>query len=202
MLLWDSSIVEWYFRRADTPQTDRGDAAGRDVDIPWRRVAATPRLRRGYSVETGARVRYYPALTTGETHVAVNRSTAIPVLDRLEGDMKEVAKLVAGAQRVHGQHMCARCIAQYWRDVFAAIRARVRYDLVLDDKTKVLAVVEAEGACDVYHEVAVSFPADDKHNYHGSIAYYKNHKPTVSRGVGLCDWLRRERKQEKVRVVR
>ena len=26
-------------------------ACGRDVDIPWRRVVATPRPRRGYSVE-------------------------------------------------------------------------------------------------------------------------------------------------------
>ena len=48
-------------------ETSRGDAAaatwifhgdesrrrrGRDVDIPWRRVAATPRPQRGYSVET------------------------------------------------------------------------------------------------------------------------------------------------------
>ena len=62
-----------YFRRADIPPKSRGDAAvvawifrgeesrrrrGRDVDIPRRRVAATPRWWRGYSAETGARFRY------------------------------------------------------------------------------------------------------------------------------------------------
>ena len=31
----------------------------RGASIPWRRVAATPRLRRGHSVETGARHRYW-----------------------------------------------------------------------------------------------------------------------------------------------
>jgi len=36
-------------RRADTPRTGRGDAGGRDADIPRRRFAAPPRLRAGYS---------------------------------------------------------------------------------------------------------------------------------------------------------
>ena len=40
---------EAFFCRADTLWTGR---AAFDADIPWRRVAATPRLRRGYSVET------------------------------------------------------------------------------------------------------------------------------------------------------
>ena len=40
-----------YFPRADLPKTGRGDAAAATW-IFQRRVAATPRLRRGYSVET------------------------------------------------------------------------------------------------------------------------------------------------------
>ena len=61
-----SGMYAWHVRRADIPQTSRGDAAagtwifrggesrrhrGQDVDSPWRRVAAAPWLRRGYSVE-------------------------------------------------------------------------------------------------------------------------------------------------------
>ena len=60
---WDQDDGSAYVRRADLPLTSRGDAATwifrghesrpcRDVDIPWRRVAATPRPRRGYSAET------------------------------------------------------------------------------------------------------------------------------------------------------
>ena len=52
-------------RVAATPWVRRGYSEGgsrrrrgRDVDIPWRRVAATPRPRRGYSVETGRARRY------------------------------------------------------------------------------------------------------------------------------------------------
>ena len=42
-----------HFRRAVLPQRrGRGDAVAWDVDIPWRRIGATPRLGRGYSVET------------------------------------------------------------------------------------------------------------------------------------------------------
>ena len=37
----------WCVRRADLPKTER-----RDIDIPWRQVAAPPRPRRGYSAVT------------------------------------------------------------------------------------------------------------------------------------------------------
>ena len=46
-----------HFHRADLPKTRRGD----DADIPWRRVAATTRRRRGYSVATS---RGHDAATT------------------------------------------------------------------------------------------------------------------------------------------
>ena len=42
-----------YFRRAEGASEDGSRRRrGCHVDIPWRRVAATPRLRRGYSAET------------------------------------------------------------------------------------------------------------------------------------------------------
>ena len=44
----DAAVVTWIFR-GDGSRRRRGY----DVDIPWRPIAATPRLRRGYSVETG-----------------------------------------------------------------------------------------------------------------------------------------------------
>ena len=47
-----------YFRRADIPQTGRGDAAGATWRLRGERSSATPRLRHGDSVKTGARLRY------------------------------------------------------------------------------------------------------------------------------------------------
>ena len=44
----DAAVATWTFRG--------GESRGRDVDIPWRRIAATPRLRL-YSVETKTRPR-------------------------------------------------------------------------------------------------------------------------------------------------
>ena len=59
----DAAAATWTFRgdvrRADVPSMESRRRRGCDVDIPWRRVAATPRLLRGNSVETGARLRYY-----------------------------------------------------------------------------------------------------------------------------------------------
>ena len=66
--VYNDRMVDVYVRRADIPWTGRGGAAaatrifrgagsrrrrGCDADIPWRRVAAAPRLRRGCSVATG-----------------------------------------------------------------------------------------------------------------------------------------------------
>ena len=48
-----------YFRRADSCEDGSRRRCSRDVDIPWTRVAATPRLRRGYSVETTRTPRYW-----------------------------------------------------------------------------------------------------------------------------------------------
>ena len=62
--------------------TNRGDAATGDVDIPWRRVAAAPRLPRGYSAETSrgdagcdVDVRSRPALSSG-TKLSKERAAA------------------------------------------------------------------------------------------------------------------------------
>ena len=49
------TFAAWAFR-GDESRRRRGC----DVDIPWRRVAAAPRPRRGSSAETGARLRYEP----------------------------------------------------------------------------------------------------------------------------------------------
>ena len=70
-----------YFRRADIPKT------GRDVDIPRRRIAATPRPRRGRSVETGARAAGISPTWTGSTTRAgtTARSRAFYISSRRTG---------------------------------------------------------------------------------------------------------------------
>jgi len=121
---------------------------------------------------------YYPALVTGETHLSVNRSTAIEIIDRIEQDNSALKRLVEGALTVHAESTCAKCIAHHWNDVFHAIRQRVSYDLVLDSRQKVLKIAEAvPGACDAYSQVQVNFQA-------------KNAAKAVLRDVGLCEWLR------------
>ena len=80
--------------RADMSPMNRGDAAaatwivpgdqlwrrrGCDVDIPWRQVAATPRLRHGSSVETGTR--RHISLPLALWLAAVRSTTQTSVLD-------------------------------------------------------------------------------------------------------------------------
>ena len=58
-----------YFCRVNISPTSRGDAAAGDVDIPWQRVEAPPRLPRGHSVGTSrcdaAALRSRPACASG-----------------------------------------------------------------------------------------------------------------------------------------
>jgi len=120
---------------------------------------------------------YYPALASGATHVAINRSTGIATMERLEANPAEFSKLVAGAKAIAELHTCPHCLASHWKDVFEAMRERFGYEAVLDDPKRLLPVVERAGACDKYPECAVSF-GDDSSN------------PKISRGVDLCAWLR------------
>ena len=119
----------WFFRRADISLMNRGDAAattwifrgdesprrrGCDADIPWRYVAATPRLRRGHSVETprrgssvetAARRRYCEAsamslrLRTGAQVEAV-RQLARRSIAKTKEALREIRALGLGETRV------------------------------------------------------------------------------------------------------
>ena len=103
-----AATATWIFRGrvATPPRPRRGYSAGR-------RVAATPRPRRGNFVETGGRLRYYPALGDGATHASVNRETAVGVVERLSRDDREAAALRRGAAAVDRSFVCADCIAAY-----------------------------------------------------------------------------------------
>ena len=59
-------------RRGHSVETGRGG----DADIPWRRVAATPRLRRGYSVEMSIRRRRRGAAATPRRRIFERRRRA------------------------------------------------------------------------------------------------------------------------------
>ena len=69
---------------------------------------------------------YYPALASGATHVAINRSTGIATMERLEANPAEFSKLVAGAKAIAELHTCPHCLASHWKDVFEAMRRRPR----------------------------------------------------------------------------
>ena len=56
---------------------------GRDVDVPWRRVAAPPRLPRGYSVET-------------PDAAAATRTTGLGTGRRAQGEYKVFAANLCG----------------------------------------------------------------------------------------------------------
>jgi len=104
---------------------------------------------------------YYPLLETGVTHLVVNRSTAEAVVERLEADPAEYARLAAGAEWVDKKVMSAEPMAEYFFHVLEAIRRHVRYDLVLDDRRALLELLESwtrrgQGACERLVEWKVS----------------------------------------------
>ena len=79
---------------------------------------------------------YYPALRHGETHVAINATTAKQVHDYLEDPAsgRRLAKLLDGARRVQDDLVSPFAIATYVAAVVDALRGHMRFDLVLDDE--------------------------------------------------------------------
>ena len=80
----------------------------------------------------------------------MNASTAA-VIDDL--DPTTIERLIQGAKRVQDELVCPDCIARYLRRVVEAIRERVSYRYVLDDRDTILALVERAQACTDFVEV-------------------------------------------------
>ena len=68
-------------------------------------------------------------------------------------DPASIDRLVAGAKRVQDELVCPDCIARYLRRVVEAIRERVSYRYVLDDRDAILALAERARACTDFVEV-------------------------------------------------
>mmetsp|Transcript_497 Transcript_497/g.1329 ORF Transcript_497/g.1329 Transcript_497/m.1329 type:complete len:379 (-) Transcript_497:144-1280(-) len=124
---------------------------------------------------------YYPYLRPGVTHLVVNRSTAIQVVEGLEADPALCERLSNGAARVDREVMSPEGLADYLRQALEAIRRRVRYDLLLDDQTALLALLEETGACEKFVELEIS-QRDQQ--------YTDKYWDRVTRGRGICDALR------------
>ena len=113
---------------------------------------------------------------------ALNAASAPEALDKANADPEALEALRAGARQVDDEHVCASCLADYFRRVFAAIRERVSYHLVLDDPSSVLRLAESEGACDAFYEAVVVRRVEAEGVYHDR----------VRRGCNLCAALRGE----------
>ena len=76
---------------------------------------------------------FYPALKHGETHLAVNKTTAGLVVDVLERRPTKAERLVEGAKRVQRELVSPDGIARYVRMVVDELRAFQAQATVLDD---------------------------------------------------------------------
>lgn len=119
---------------------------------------------------------YYAALENGVTHLSVNASTAAKVLD--DFDPASIDALISGATRVQDELVCPDCIARYLRKVIDAIRDRVSYRYVLDDRDAVLALVAKAHACRDFVEVRVH-------------VWRHGQKFRARGGASMCEVLRR-----------
>ena len=82
---------------------------------------------------------YYPALTPGVTHVAVNRTTAAAAFAALRD--ADAARLRANARRVADELLCPDCLADYWRLVVHKMRAYLNLASVVDDPVRLARVL-------------------------------------------------------------
>ena len=123
-------------------------------------------------------------------NLRLDAASAPAVLDKANADPDALEALRAGARQVDDEHVCASCLADYFRRVFDAIRERVSYHLVLDDPSSVLRLAESEGACDAFYEAVVVRRVEAEGVYHD----------VVRRGCNLCAALRAEVRGEVCRV--
>jgi len=98
---------------------------------------------------------YYPALVVGETHLIVNRSSAITQVERLLHDDGLVEKLSQGARRIDHEHLCPGCIARHLFRVVDALRGRF-YRGVLDDGALGPLAASVLGACASFKRVEIT----------------------------------------------
>ena len=124
---------------------------------------------------------YYPGFKTGASHLVVNGASAAAVVDGVNANTEAFAALRGGARAVDEEHVCASCLADYFRRVFVAVRDRVAYHRVLDDPAHLLGLVESAGACDAFYEVVVARRVEKDGGVHHDV---------VRRGCGLCAALR------------
>ena len=100
---------------------------------------------------------YYPALRAGASHLAVDRSDAATTAAAVLQDADAAAHLAKGAADVYDAHLCPRCLADYLKDAYDAMRDRFRLGAVLDGVTDAPAFLRevacaAQGPVD-FHEV-------------------------------------------------
>jgi len=118
---------------------------------------------------------YYPALAEGETHITINRSTAVDVVSRLNDDPARVAALGAAAKKVQAELLSADAIAEHLWNVAELVRKRMGCASILDDADRVLRLAKELGACEHFVRVRVLVAQ----------RYGKYAMP----GEGLCAWL-------------
>ena len=123
---------------------------------------------------------YYPALSDGETHVVVNRSTAIEHVERLIRDDALAERLAEAARRIDREHLCPACIARHLFRVVDALRARF-YRGVLDDGAALGSLASSiPGACASFRRVEIT---------HGRRAVHGSESLCGAVGVSEGGWL-------------
>ena len=74
----------------------------------------------------------------------MNGAIASAVVDGVNANTEAFAALRGGARAVDEEHVCASCLADYFRRVFVAVRDRVAYNRVLDDPARLLASLKVK----------------------------------------------------------
>jgi len=75
---------------------------------------------------------YYPALADGTTHISVNHSNAIAVVDIVRKNEALRSRLRHFASLIGENFLCPKCIAQYIIRALKVYRRELSYDTIFD----------------------------------------------------------------------
>jgi len=107
---------------------------------------------------------YYPGLIEGITHLTVNKSNAIEILQTLGRNPQHIRRLLRGAQFVTETYMCADCLATFLRDTISAFVKTFHLGELLQSQSHLLSFFHSHAINCSELELVEFYTIDDSHS--------------------------------------
>jgi len=96
---------------------------------------------------------YYPALINGVTHITVNRSNAINMLQMIRHNKSLTDRLRTGARLIHDTYFCPDCFASYFEELLLRLRRKFNFHFLFDDPNRLVNFFKTRVDCNQFVQI-------------------------------------------------